>query len=65
MAIKIVVLVEGESEPAQVGGNWLTLGDAAGDIDGGDFWHDVLYRYPNGCNIIEIRLVPDKPIRRK
>lgn len=61
MTAKVFIVVEGKSDPIQVGGTWWDIGDAASDIDGGDFWGDVRRIFPKGCVLREIRIVPDEP----
>jgi hypothetical protein len=57
MSVKVLAVVEGESAPVQIGGNWMSVGDAASDINGGDFWRNLWDRFPNGYSLKEIRIV--------
>lgn len=61
MSVKIII-VTADDKTHQIGGNWMTINDAAGDVNGGDFWSDVGDKFPAGVTIKEIRLVPDSPI---
>jgi hypothetical protein len=46
------------------GARYGDLGDAAGDIDGGDFLNMVANQHPN-VKITEIRIILDKPLELK
>lgn len=62
MSCKVFVVPTHQNTPVQIGGTWFDIGDASGDIDGGDFWANVGKAFPNGVAIKEIRIVPDRPI---
>ena len=61
MTAKIFVVTSDREEPTQVGGTWLSIDDASGDIDGGDFWNEMRELFPNGTTLKEIRIVPGNP----
>jgi hypothetical protein len=56
-----VKILTSTDEIMQIGGLWQTIGDAAGDIDGGDFWSLLHDRFQDGVTIKEIRIVPEEP----
>lgn len=65
MSVKIMVSLvtaSGNETLVQVGGNWFDIGDAASDINGGDFWEDARKACPPNAVIKDIRIVPDDPI---
>ncbi len=54
-----VVTDKGEVLPVSEA-NYYDVGDAAGDIDGGDFWSYVREEHP-GVKVKEIRIILDEP----
>lgn len=50
MSVKIII-VTADDKTHQIGGNWMTIDDAAGDVNGGDFWSDVGDKFPAGVNL--------------
>jgi len=61
MSVKIFIVTTTDPEPIQIGGKWFAIDDAASDIRGGDFWGDVQEKFPDGVQVKEIRIIPDKP----
>jgi hypothetical protein len=57
-----VYIVTTDDKITQIGGTWWDIGDAAGDIDGGDFWSGVHEKFPGGLTLKEIRIIPDESV---
>lgn len=57
-----VFVVTTDDKTIQIGGTWMSIGDAASDINGGDFWREARKHITKGAQITQIRIVPDEPL---
>lgn len=65
MTVKVFIVTTKQTAPIQIGGLWQSVGDAAGDIDGGDFWSEVQDRFPRGVKLKQILIIPEKPFNTR